>query len=170
MPLICPNYGGYLPFTSLLQEISGLLYSTSTGHFTWQKWGGNFKQGEIFLHHAVFVLFRGYPKSHPDLLVVGFHASFFYKLTRGYLKKTYRKIRKESDRIRKKVSIEQKHELTGGKRRGAFYRDGWMAQMDCTQKLTHFNYKFIFSLVMTNLMSRLSLASVPLICSFLPLN
>ena len=30
MPLICPNYGGYLPFTSLLQEVSGLLYSTST--------------------------------------------------------------------------------------------------------------------------------------------
>ena len=33
MPLICPNYGGYLPFTSLLQEVSGLLYSTSTAKF-----------------------------------------------------------------------------------------------------------------------------------------
>ena len=31
MPLICPNYGGYLHFTSLLREVSGLLYSTSTG-------------------------------------------------------------------------------------------------------------------------------------------
>ena len=30
MPLICPKYGGYLPFTSLLREVSGLLYSTST--------------------------------------------------------------------------------------------------------------------------------------------
>ena len=33
--------------------------------------------------------------------------------------------------MRKKVSIEQKHELTGGKRRGAFYRDdACVAQLD----------------------------------------
>ena len=30
MSLICPNEGGYLPFTSVLREVSGLLYSTST--------------------------------------------------------------------------------------------------------------------------------------------
>ena len=26
------------------------------GHFAWQIWGGNFKKGQIFLHHAVLYL------------------------------------------------------------------------------------------------------------------
>ena len=40
----------------LTHVLSGPIGCAWAGHFAWQKWGRNFKQGEKFLHHAVLGL------------------------------------------------------------------------------------------------------------------